>query len=146
MCFRNFWKTRRKRLIFVLHFTKKSTNSTKLIRFEIVDRELKVEKTKAKCDATITTIICLMSSLNSTMLLNLICRKRWNSKTCVITAIEKLSMNVSVLITTFNRWRVQVEKLLQTIYRQQKKSKRLLLVQKKDYYNWSKKNRNRNVK
>ena len=105
-------------------------------------RELNVEKVEAECDATMTTIICLIFSLNSSIFLSLVCRKRWNSKICVIIAIERLSMNVSLKQwwKTFNRWQKWVERFLQRRLvidnKKSKKSLLVILVQWKVFYKW----------
>ena len=116
----------------MLHSTKKSTNSKKSTRFEFIDRKLKAEKIETECNVTMTTIICLISSLSSTMLLSLICKKRWNSKTVAITIIEKL-LKVNLLI----------KKLLKKVFESTtkdfyKRYNAFKKIKKKSFYNCQK--------
>ena len=115
----------------MLHSTEKSTNLKKSTRL-FIDRKLWVDKIKAKCDATMTTIVCLISSLSSTMLLNLIYKKRWNSKIVAITTIEKL-LKISLLIKKLLK--KTFESTTKNFYKRYNAFKK---IKKKSFYNCQK--------
>ena len=91
---RNFWATRRKKLIFVSHFTEKFIDLAEFDLSIFIDRKLSAKYWNERLlIATMIAIVCLNSSLNFSTSRCLIWMNRWNSKARKTIANERESLS-----------------------------------------------------